>query len=71
MKTSQVEEEQSSQGAALSVVRLAFKDFLAAVEGLPTTIFISSSGRVVDVHTGQYTSQSALDGDITHFALGR
>ncbi|MBV9534338.1 MAG: redoxin domain-containing protein [Solirubrobacterales bacterium] len=44
---------------------------LASVEGLPTTIFINRAGKVVDVHTGQYTSQSTLDGDIQSYSLGR
>ncbi len=44
---------------------------LASFVGLPTTIFINRQGNVVDVHTGQYTSQSTLDGDIESFAEGR
>jgi cytochrome oxidase Cu insertion factor (SCO1/SenC/PrrC family)/thiol-disulfide isomerase/thioredoxin len=40
------------------------------LEGLPTTIFISRSGKVVDVHTGQYDSQGTLDGDVESYALG-
>jgi cytochrome oxidase Cu insertion factor (SCO1/SenC/PrrC family)/thiol-disulfide isomerase/thioredoxin len=43
---------------------------LAAIEGLPTTIFISPTGKVVYVHDGQYDSQGALDGDIATYALG-
>ncbi|HZU61497.1 MAG TPA: TlpA disulfide reductase family protein, partial [Solirubrobacteraceae bacterium] len=42
---------------------------LAIIEGLPTTVFIDRTGRVVDVHTGQYTSQAALDQDISAYAL--
>jgi cytochrome oxidase Cu insertion factor (SCO1/SenC/PrrC family)/thiol-disulfide isomerase/thioredoxin len=41
---------------------------LAQIEGLPTTIFINRSGKVVDVHTGQYASASALDADISSYA---
>ncbi len=43
---------------------------IAAFIGFPTTIFINRQGKVVDVHTGQYTSQNALDNDIQTFALG-
>ena len=38
--------------------------------GLPTTIFISRSGKLVYVHTGQYESQGTLDADIQSYALG-
>jgi cytochrome oxidase Cu insertion factor (SCO1/SenC/PrrC family)/thiol-disulfide isomerase/thioredoxin len=44
---------------------------LAAIQGLPTTIFISPQGKVVYVHTGQYDSQGTLDSDITTYALSR
>jgi cytochrome oxidase Cu insertion factor (SCO1/SenC/PrrC family)/thiol-disulfide isomerase/thioredoxin len=44
---------------------------LAVLEGLPTTIFINSAGKVVFVHTGQYDSQGTLDQDISSYALGR
>jgi cytochrome oxidase Cu insertion factor (SCO1/SenC/PrrC family)/thiol-disulfide isomerase/thioredoxin len=43
---------------------------LAVIEGLPTTIFINSNGKVVFVHTGQYDSQGTLDADIAHYAHG-
>jgi cytochrome oxidase Cu insertion factor (SCO1/SenC/PrrC family)/thiol-disulfide isomerase/thioredoxin len=43
---------------------------LAAIEGLPTTVFISPAGKVVYVHTGQYDSQGTLDQDINSYALG-
>ena len=43
---------------------------LAVLEGLPTTIFINSAGKVVFVHTGQYDSQGTLDQDISSYALG-
>jgi cytochrome oxidase Cu insertion factor (SCO1/SenC/PrrC family)/thiol-disulfide isomerase/thioredoxin len=43
---------------------------LAVIEGLPTTIFINSNGKVVFVHTGQYDSQGTLDADIAHYAQG-
>ena len=42
---------------------------LAAIEGLPTTIFVSPAGKVVYVHTGQYDSQGTLDQDIESYAL--
>ena len=43
---------------------------LAAIAGLPTTIFVNSAGKVVYVHTGQYDSQGTLDEDIGTYALG-
>ncbi len=43
---------------------------LAAIDGLPTTIFISPAGRVVDLHAGQYDIQATLDDDIVRYALG-
>jgi cytochrome oxidase Cu insertion factor (SCO1/SenC/PrrC family)/thiol-disulfide isomerase/thioredoxin len=39
------------------------------IEGYPTTIYIDRSGRVVDVHTGQYESQSTLDADLGRYAV--
>jgi cytochrome oxidase Cu insertion factor (SCO1/SenC/PrrC family)/thiol-disulfide isomerase/thioredoxin len=42
---------------------------LAAIQGLPTTIFISPAGGVAYVHTGQYDSQGTLDQDISTYAL--
>jgi cytochrome oxidase Cu insertion factor (SCO1/SenC/PrrC family)/thiol-disulfide isomerase/thioredoxin len=42
---------------------------LAIIQGFPTTVFINRAGKVVDVHTGQYISQSALDQDIRTYAL--
>jgi cytochrome oxidase Cu insertion factor (SCO1/SenC/PrrC family)/thiol-disulfide isomerase/thioredoxin len=41
---------------------------LAVVQGLPTTIFVGANGKVVYVHTGQYDSQGALDGDVSTYA---
>ena len=43
---------------------------LAAIAGLPTTIFVNRNGKVVYVHTGQYDSQGTLDEDIGTYALG-
>lgn len=43
---------------------------LAAIEGLPTTIFISPAGKVVHVHIGQYETQGTLDQDIDQYAFG-
>ena len=34
------------------------------IEGYPTTIYIDRAGRIVDVHDGQYESQSTLDADL-------
>jgi cytochrome oxidase Cu insertion factor (SCO1/SenC/PrrC family)/thiol-disulfide isomerase/thioredoxin len=41
---------------------------LAVIEGLPTTIFINSAGKVTYVHTGQYDSLGTLDADIGSYA---
>jgi len=43
---------------------------LAAIEGLPTTVFINRAGHVAYVHAGQYESQEALDQDINAYASG-
>jgi cytochrome c biogenesis protein CcmG/thiol:disulfide interchange protein DsbE len=43
---------------------------LAAIQGLPTTIFINSVGQTVFVHTGQYDSQGTLNADIARAAHG-
>jgi cytochrome c biogenesis protein CcmG, thiol:disulfide interchange protein DsbE len=42
----------------------------ASIIGLPDTIFISKSGKVVYFHSGEYASQSALDSDIASYASG-
>jgi cytochrome oxidase Cu insertion factor (SCO1/SenC/PrrC family)/thiol-disulfide isomerase/thioredoxin len=42
--------------------------WLAAIEGLPTTVFISPAGKVAYVHTGQYDSIGTLDQDISSYA---
>jgi cytochrome oxidase Cu insertion factor (SCO1/SenC/PrrC family)/thiol-disulfide isomerase/thioredoxin len=39
------------------------------VQATPTTIFVSPSGKVAYVHTGQYDAQGSLDGDIGTYAL--
>jgi cytochrome c biogenesis protein CcmG/thiol:disulfide interchange protein DsbE len=43
---------------------------LAQVAGLPTTIFVGRSGRVVYVHTGSYDTPTTLQQDIERYALG-
>jgi cytochrome oxidase Cu insertion factor (SCO1/SenC/PrrC family)/thiol-disulfide isomerase/thioredoxin len=43
---------------------------LAVIMGTPTTIFINRAGKVVDVHTGQYTSLQTLESDIKSYSLG-
>ncbi len=43
---------------------------LASIEGMPTTIYISPSGKVLDVHTGQYDTEATLANDISRYALG-
>ena len=42
---------------------------LGGIEGYPTTIFIDRSGRIVEVHDGQYESQSSLDADLGRYAV--
>jgi cytochrome oxidase Cu insertion factor (SCO1/SenC/PrrC family)/thiol-disulfide isomerase/thioredoxin len=42
----------------------------AGLIGTPTTIFINSAGKIVNVHTGQYTTQGTLDGDVESYAIG-
>lgn len=41
----------------------------AYLQGLPTTFFISPTGRVLYVHTGQYETQGTLDQDVQSYAL--
>jgi len=43
---------------------------VAAIEGLPTTIFVNRAGKVVYMHTGQYDAQGTLDQDVEQYALG-
>ena len=43
---------------------------LAAFEGVPTTIFFDRSGKLVNLHSGQYEAQGTLDRDIETYALG-
>ena len=43
---------------------------LAAIEGMPTTIFINRAGTVINIHPGQYQTEAALQDDIEHYALG-
>ena len=43
---------------------------LAAIAGLPTTIFINRAGKVVYVHTGQYEVQGTINQDVNTYALG-
>jgi thiol-disulfide isomerase/thioredoxin len=42
---------------------------LAPLQGMPTTIFIAPSGKVSNVHTGQYDTQTTLQNDIQRYAL--
>lgn len=44
---------------------------LAPIRGLPTTIFISPSGKVTYVHQGQYDTEPTLEDDLDRYALGR
>jgi thiol-disulfide isomerase/thioredoxin len=43
---------------------------LASLQGMPTTIYIGPSGKVRNVHTGQYDTQETLQNDIQRYALG-
>jgi thiol-disulfide isomerase/thioredoxin len=43
---------------------------LADIEGTPTTIYVDRSGKVVEVHDGQYATRTSLQNDIEHYALG-
>jgi cytochrome oxidase Cu insertion factor (SCO1/SenC/PrrC family)/thiol-disulfide isomerase/thioredoxin len=43
---------------------------IAAVSGLPTTIFLDRSGKVVHLHIGQYGAQGTLEEDVRTYALG-
>jgi cytochrome oxidase Cu insertion factor (SCO1/SenC/PrrC family)/thiol-disulfide isomerase/thioredoxin len=43
---------------------------IAQIAGLPTTVFISRSGKVAYVHTGSYDTQTTLQQDIERYALG-
>jgi cytochrome oxidase Cu insertion factor (SCO1/SenC/PrrC family)/thiol-disulfide isomerase/thioredoxin len=43
---------------------------LAVIEGLPTTIFVNSAGKVVYVHVGQYDAQGTLDEDVVSYSAG-
>jgi cytochrome oxidase Cu insertion factor (SCO1/SenC/PrrC family)/thiol-disulfide isomerase/thioredoxin len=52
----------SYQGSTASL------SWLAQIEGMPTTIFVDRSGRVADVHTGQYQTESTLVDDIERYA---
>jgi cytochrome oxidase Cu insertion factor (SCO1/SenC/PrrC family)/thiol-disulfide isomerase/thioredoxin len=38
------------------------------LQGLPTTIYIDSAGKVTDVHVGQYSSQGDLNADVQQYA---
>jgi cytochrome c biogenesis protein CcmG/thiol:disulfide interchange protein DsbE len=42
---------------------------LAQIAGLPTTVFMSRSGKVAYVHTGSYDTQTVLQQDIERYAL--
>ncbi|HWE15095.1 MAG TPA: SCO family protein [Solirubrobacteraceae bacterium] len=52
----------SYQGSSASL------SWMAQIEGMPTTIFLSPSGRVRDVHTGQYQTVGSLVDDIERYA---
>jgi cytochrome oxidase Cu insertion factor (SCO1/SenC/PrrC family)/thiol-disulfide isomerase/thioredoxin len=41
--------------------------WLAQIEGMPTTVYLSRTGRVSAVHTGQYQTEGALADDIERY----
>ena len=41
--------------------------WLAQIEGMPTTIFVTRSGKVADVHTGQYETEATLVDDMERY----
>ena len=41
--------------------------WLAQIEGMPTTVYVSPTGRVSAVHTGQYQTEGALADDIARY----
>jgi cytochrome oxidase Cu insertion factor (SCO1/SenC/PrrC family)/thiol-disulfide isomerase/thioredoxin len=43
---------------------------LATLQGMPTTIYLSPEGKVLNVHTGQYDTEATLQNDIERYALG-
>jgi cytochrome c biogenesis protein CcmG/thiol:disulfide interchange protein DsbE len=43
---------------------------LAQLQGLPMTIFVDRTGRVVHIHVASYDTQTTLDQDIERYALG-
>jgi cytochrome c biogenesis protein CcmG/thiol:disulfide interchange protein DsbE len=43
---------------------------MASLVGLPTTIFLSPTGKVLYVHSGQYVSEGTLAQDIQNYARG-
>jgi cytochrome oxidase Cu insertion factor (SCO1/SenC/PrrC family)/thiol-disulfide isomerase/thioredoxin len=40
------------------------------IPGTPTTVYVSPTGRLESIHSGQYETQGGLDGDIQTYALG-
>jgi cytochrome oxidase Cu insertion factor (SCO1/SenC/PrrC family)/thiol-disulfide isomerase/thioredoxin len=43
---------------------------LTPIAGMPTTIYLAPSGKIRNVHTGQYATQTTLQNDIQRYALG-
>ncbi|MGN6168336.1 MAG: redoxin domain-containing protein [Solirubrobacteraceae bacterium] len=44
---------------------------MTALQGLPTTIFLGPTGKVVYIHTGQYVSEGTLAQDVETFGRGK
>lgn len=42
----------------------------AVLEGMPTTIYLDRTGKVIGMHIGQYATLASLENDIEHYALG-
>jgi cytochrome oxidase Cu insertion factor (SCO1/SenC/PrrC family)/thiol-disulfide isomerase/thioredoxin len=45
--------------------------WLAGIEAMPTTVFVNRAGHVVEVHPGQYQTESTLDDDVERLLAGR
>jgi cytochrome c biogenesis protein CcmG, thiol:disulfide interchange protein DsbE len=44
---------------------------MTGLQGLPTTIFIGPTGKVLYVHTGQYVREGTLAQDVQTYARGK
>jgi thiol-disulfide isomerase/thioredoxin len=44
---------------------------MTALQGLPTTIFLGPTGKVLYVHTGQYVTEGTLAQDVETYGRGK